>query len=423
MKKIITTLLLALLITTTQAQQANKSNTTATKPTTPAPQAIAAQVNPAVPGVGVVVKKNPGGGANMVLAPTDANGESTLTISKKGNYTFTITAPSAISNMAANQGGPVKGVKVGLGKNPPNGPVAMALPNEKGEVVFKNLPVGNYWVTVVTNDNTQESIPASMAVYCLTGKWDKKGNCITPGTGTDPNTGNVKTAEVNAAKAAINCDKGYHLENMVCVPDMPYPTKNITEQNGGNYGILSAEVGYLISTNNTNTKDNKPLFAGNGQSAGICYRWGRKYGIYSTLAYQGGKTDETSMYAFAETLVESPFTYKITGWQKTWSRFNFAVGPSIFIDNKNKIELTAVGGIGFGKESSLTIDEYDAQTKVGTVYNVTQKSVIAFWDIGVRYRVYKRISVKGSFGSNGATAGVQVQLSNHDYVGHVTLLR
>ena len=79
--------------------------------------------------------------------------------------------------------------------------------------------------------------------------------------------------------------------------------------------------------------------------------------------------------------------------------------------------------MGFGKESSLTIDEYDAQTKVGTVYNVTQKSVIAFWDIGVRYRVYKRISVKGSFGSNGATAGVQVQLSNHDYVGHVTLLR
>ena len=422
MKKIITTLLLALLVTTTQAQQANKSVTNATKPTTPAPQAIAAQVNPAIKGVGVVVKKNPGGGANMVLAPTDANGESTLTISKKGNYTFTITAPSASSNKA--QGGPVKGVKVILGKNPPNGPVAMALPNEKGEVVFKNLPVGNYWVTVVTNDNTQESIPASLAVYCLSGKWDKKGNCITTGTSTDPNTGSINVPEVTAAKAAINCGKGNHMENMVCVPDVPYPTTNKTNQNGRGYGILSADVGYLISTNNTNNKDNKPLFAGNGQSAGITYRWGGRYGIYATVAYQGGKTDETSMYAFAKTLVSSPFTYKITGWQKTWSRINVAVGPSIFLDKNNKAELAVVGGVGFGKESTLIIDKYDAQTKVGTVYNITQKSVMPFWEIGARYRVYKRVSLKSSFGSNGASAGVQVQLSKkHDYVGHVTLIR
>ena len=44
----------------------------------------------------------------------------------------------------SSQGGPVKGVKVGLSKNPPYAIIARAVSDENGEVEFKNLAPGDY---------------------------------------------------------------------------------------------------------------------------------------------------------------------------------------------------------------------------------------------------------------------------------------
>ena len=100
------------------------------------------QVNPPLPGIGFVIKKNPGSGQRSVPA-TDAKGQTTVSITEAGDYTFTLTRAEA-------QGGAVKGVKVAMGKNPSGRerPVSM-VSNAKGEVTFKNLEVGNYTLLVV----------------------------------------------------------------------------------------------------------------------------------------------------------------------------------------------------------------------------------------------------------------------------------
>jgi hypothetical protein len=119
---------------------------TAKKPGTTTEQAKTEQVNPPIKGVGVVVKKNPGGGASRV-GTTNEKGEVILTIKETGDYTLILETPK-IEGKAENQGGPVKGVKVGLGKNPPGGSTSFATSNNNGEVVFKNLEVGAYKVVV-----------------------------------------------------------------------------------------------------------------------------------------------------------------------------------------------------------------------------------------------------------------------------------
>ena len=223
----------------------------------------------------------------------------------------------------------------------------------------------------------------------------------------------VMITQANAQSAsAMHCPQGMHYEGTTCVPDVLPASANKTERWGDRWGIVSVEVGYLLSANKTNTKTNKPLFAGNGVNAGIAYRWGDRWGIAGKTAYTGGKTDEASMQAFAKTLVSSQNTYKINGGKRNWSQINVAVGPSVMLGKKHyRGEINAIGGVGFGKKNTLTIDKYDAQTKVGTVYTGKQKSVVPFWEVGAKYLVAKvgknlGMSLKGSYGSNGGTIGV-----------------
>ncbi len=76
-------------------------------------QLFAQQVNPPIKGIGIVVKKNPGSGVSMVLNPT-SEGRLAFSLTEAGDYTVNVQSLSV-----ANQGGPIKGVKVSLGKNPP----------------------------------------------------------------------------------------------------------------------------------------------------------------------------------------------------------------------------------------------------------------------------------------------------------------
>lgn len=106
-----------------------------------------------IPNVGTVVKKNPGGGASRV-GTTNDKGEVIFSIKEKGDYTITLVNDSGgvgtnNSNAAAmSKGGPVKGVKVGLGKNPTGKLIATNITNDKGEVEFKNLEIGSYTLLV-----------------------------------------------------------------------------------------------------------------------------------------------------------------------------------------------------------------------------------------------------------------------------------
>ena len=178
------------------------------------------------------------------------------------------------------------------------------------------------------------------------------------------------------------------------------------------YGFWSANVEYLISSNNKNMKGNKPLFAGNGFNTGIGYRWGDRLGFASKASYISGQNSNSSIETFAKTLVSNPFTYKINGLQKNWSQMNLAIGPSIMIGkNHYRGEINAVGGIVLNKKTTISIDKYDGNLKLATVYNAEQKGIMPFWEIGARYWVAKLsknigLDLKGGFGSNGGTIGL-----------------
>ena len=179
-----------------------------------------------------------------------------------------------------------------------------------------------------------------------------------------------------------------------------------------NYGFPSLDLGFVASTNAKNTNAGRPLFAGNGATAGIGYRWGDRWGVTGKIAYASGKTNEVNVQTFAKTLVSSPFIYKINGWQKQWSQVVIAAGPS-FMFGKNKLlgEVFIKGGIVTGNKSELTIDKYDGNIKLSTVYTGVKKSVNPYWEMGASYKVAKiskRIvmSINGGYGSNGGTIGI-----------------
>lgn len=112
------------------------------------------QYTPPVKGVGVVIKKNPGSGASKISGSTNAQGETTIEITEKGNYSFTVKSQTDlvnVNNQVKTKGGPVKGVKVALGKNPSGNIIAVAPTNDKGEIEFEDLEPGSYKVVVLTD--------------------------------------------------------------------------------------------------------------------------------------------------------------------------------------------------------------------------------------------------------------------------------
>ncbi len=196
-------------------------------------------------------------------------------------------------------------------------------------------------------------------------------------------------------------------------------TANKSNRKGNSFGYWSADVGYLLSGNATNNKENKSLFTGNGYSVGLGYRYGDRWGIGAKAAYTGGSTNENNVNDFARTLVQEPFVYKISGSINNWSQFNFAAGPSVFLDKNYKFEVSAVGGISTGSARNIKIDRYDTDVYLNTVYEANEKSVKPFWEVGASYsfaKIAKRtvMGIKGSYGSNGGTIGVIFSINEQD---------
>jgi len=147
----LTLLFITIGATAQQAKSKSKPVRQVTENTLPAPKTE--QVSPPVKGVGTVVKRNPGSGASKISGTTNAQGETTVAITEKGNYVITVLQPTPTGTaMTETNGGPVKGVKMGLGKNPSGLLVSSQPVNDKGEVEFKDLEPGSYTIKIISNE-------------------------------------------------------------------------------------------------------------------------------------------------------------------------------------------------------------------------------------------------------------------------------
>lgn len=97
---------------------------------------------PPIPGVGIVIKRNPGGGASKMVV-TNEKGQSNLTIKEAGTYTIALS-----QTQGKTAGEPIIGIIVKGGKNP-GGSLMTVTTNEKGEGELKNLEIGEYTFTVL----------------------------------------------------------------------------------------------------------------------------------------------------------------------------------------------------------------------------------------------------------------------------------
>ena len=118
-------------------------------------------VNPPVNGVGIVIKKNPGSGAPRVTP--NKKGQYEFTVTEAGDYVITLT--KLPTDAARTEGTGVKGLKVALGKNPSGAMLAKGVSDDKGNVEFKKLEPGSYFI-VMTEAPTKEvpSLPTRKVV-------------------------------------------------------------------------------------------------------------------------------------------------------------------------------------------------------------------------------------------------------------------
>lgn len=180
------------------------------------------------------------------------------------------------------------------------------------------------------------------------------------------------------------------------------------------FGSWSADLGYLISTNSNNTKNTKPLFAGNGINAGVNYRWGSTLGIKTTLGFNGGKTNDKEILSFAKSFEGNGFT-SVSSYSKSWNQINVLVGPSLQFGKGGRIEANIQAGIGYFLGNNIVkVDLYDANTFVKNAYSMENKNIVPLWNISANYIpkiIFKKnmaLKIFAGFGSNGGTIGVGI---------------
>lgn len=180
------------------------------------------------------------------------------------------------------------------------------------------------------------------------------------------------------------------------------------------FGSWSADIGYLISTNSSNTKNTKPLFAGNGINGGVNYRWGKTLGVKTTIGFNGGKTNEKEILSFAKTLESNGLT-SVSSFSKSWNQLNVLVGPSFQFGKGGRIEANIQAGIGyFLGNNTINVDLYDANTFVKNVYSIESKNIVPQWNISANYIpkiIFKKniaLKIYAGFGSNGGAIGIGI---------------
>ena len=369
---------------------------------------------------------------------TDANGIVKITVPKDANYSFKLVVPPAVKEKGIKVADLANDVVVNFKGTKDVESIAF---NNKGVAAEKNLQQGNYEIAL--NRKPPKGgpkgpppsrkcppgeipwcggcIPADVVNKVQADVWAiccRQGNKACCDMAPKPSIEGIALANGGKTAADINCPTGKYDAKGNCI----FASTNTTENKAKMFSVFSVDAGYLGSANANNNKESKPLFAGSGLSAGLNYRYGAKWGITGRIGYAGGSRSQSNLNDFASTLTKAPWVYKITGFTKTWSQVNFAAGPSIFLGKNYKGEISIVGGVSMGSESKIKIDLYDANTFYKNVYDVTEKKMKVFWEVGGSYsfaKISKRsvFGIKGSYGSAGGSFGFIFSITEQVCVG------
>jgi hypothetical protein len=366
---------------------------------------------------------------------TNANGGVNIAIPKDANYSFKLVMPPVlkennikmadlandivvnfkgsknIENLSFNNKGvaSAKNLQQGnyemaLKRKPPKGPKEPSGP-PRGKCPPGETPWLGGCIPIVVINKVQADV---WAICC------RQGNKACCDMAPKPSIEGIALAKGEKIAAGINCPSGKYDANGNCI----FGSTNTTENKPIiNFGMLSIDFGYLISSNSKNDNANKALFAGNGIDARINYRYGKKIGIIGTLGYLSGSTNTTEINTFSKKLEPNGFRTVTTGIQKRYTQFLIAVGPSILLGPKRRLELYTKGGINYQAISSnLKIDLYDANVFVKNLYSAESKKILPYWEVGGSHKIgnIKRTGVGffGKYGSNGLTFGFNITLQD-----------
>lgn len=401
--------------------------------------------NPPVIGVGVVVKKNPGGGASKAVV-TNENGQANITIKEAGNYTIALT-----QTQGKTAGEPLPGIIVKCGKNP-GGSLMTVTTNEKGEADLNDLEKGDYTFTVeqpvasqtttdyvghvtlikknegkpntnmtISDDNTSTDYVGHVTLLRFSQLY-LGGGLIMPSSTTKEGANSVNGIDFNIGyyhpiwaweksmiSLGINAELGYNIGNGERDTKNQYAVYNLAGQSqlptvsergdkkpGQELGFRGA-AGLQMNVHLGDKFTLSPII-----NAGYLSTTHKSFSVEETIYPQGNEftyallEQKESKTSGLGILPKLRMTYNITPRIGIWLEGNYTIGPKI------KTEVTT-----FAPEPSAGVD--------GT-YTLSQ------FENGA-YTTSKRETSYSAVGVNGGVVFSLGKLSKSDYVGHVTLLK
>ena len=394
--------------------------------------------NPPMPGIGVVVKKNPGGGASKMVV-TNEKGEATLAIKEPGNYTLTVT-----QTQGKSAGEPLPGLTIKGGKNP-GGTWMTVTTNEKGEAELKGLEKGDYTFTVeqpvaehrghvtlikknegklntnmtISDDNTSTDYVGHVTLLRFSQLYIGGGLIMPSSTTKDgANSGNsidfnigyyhpIWAWEKSMISLGLNAELGYNIGNgnrnleqytvYNVAGQSQLPTVSERGKNPGNAPGFRGAAGLQMNVLLGDKFTLSPII-----NAGYLNITHKEFAVSETIYPQGNQftydllTQKESKTSGLGILPKLRMTYNITPRIGIWLEGNYTIGPKI------NTEVTT-----FAPEPSAGVD--------GT-YTLSQ------FENGA-YTTSKRETSYSALGVSGGIVFSLGKASKSDYVGHVTLLK
>ena len=396
---------------------------------------------PPIPGVGVVVKRNPGGGASKAVV-TNEKGQANITIKEAGNYTIALT-----QTQGKTAGEPIPGLTIKFGCNVCPKKMTVTT-NEKGEADLNDLEKGEYTFTVeqpvasqtttdyvghvtlikknegkpntnmtISDDNTSTDYVGHVTLLRFSQLY-LGGGLIMPSSTTKEGANSVNGIDFNIGyyqpiwaweksmiSLGINAELGYNIGN---------GDRSLNQYTVYNLAGQSQEPSLLLR------KDGRPIrakFAAGLQlnvhlgdkftlspilNAGYLSTTQNSFSVEETIYPQGNEFTYTllaqkeSKTSGLGILPKLRMTYNITPRIGIWLEGNYTMGPKI------KTETTRFVPWG--------------NADVNGAYDLAQ-----FYDAS--YVTTKKETSYSAVGVNGGIVFSLGKSSKSDYVGHVTLLK
>jgi len=395
--------------------------------------------DPPIPGVGVVVKRNPGGGASKAVV-TNEKGQANITIKEAGNYTISLS-----QTQGKTAGEPLMGIIVKGGKNP-GGKMMTVTTNEKGEAQLKDLEKGEYTFTVeqpvaehrghvtlikknegkpntnmtISDDNTSTDYVGHVTLLRFSQLY-LGGGLIMPSSTTKEGANSVNGIDFNIGyyhpiwaweksmiSLGINAEFGYNLGNGERDTKNQYTVYNLAGQSqlptvsergdkkpGQELGFRGA-AGLQMNVHLGDKFTLSPII-----NAGYLSTTHKSFSVTETVYYNGSEynydllSQKESKTSGLGILPKLRMTYNITPRIGIWLEGNYTMGPKI------KTETTR-----FVLDPTIPSDSYN----------------LGHFEEG-QYITTKKETSYSAVGVNGGIVFSLGKSSKSDYVGHVTLIK